>query len=367
MKILYDHQIFTEQVYGGISRYFFELANHLALYKPEQINVKIISPFYKNNYLAKKNKNFLFRGLRLFNFKKSAGLCAMINSFFSPFLFMHYNPNILHHTYYNIMKYKNIRAKKIITIHDMIHELFPDEFSKNDNTSNLKKIAVAEADHIICVSKNTQYDLVKLFKVDIKKTTVIYNGFSLEEKEVKIPKKTGKPYLLFVGNRKGYKNFNRFVKAYATNKIKHYFDLVIFGGGKISKDEFEKFEKLQIPRESFKHYDGDDSTLAGFYKNASLLVYPSLYEGFGIPPLEAMSYGCPVVCSNVSSIPEVVGDAALLFDPYSVDSIKENIISVLYNDKIRSSLISKGLEQVKKFSWRKCAIETHDVYKDVLR
>lgn len=366
MKILYDHQIFTEQTYGGISRYFFELANHLALYKSGKLKVKIISPFYKNNYLANKNKNFLHKGFRFSDFKKSGALCSMINSFFSPYLSMQYDPNIIHQTYYNTMKYKNIRAKRIITIHDMIHELFPDEFLKNDNTSKLKKIAVTEADHIICVSKNTQNDLVKLFNVDIKKTTVIYNGFSLETKKIKIPKKPEKPYLLFVGKRKGYKNFNRFIKAYASNKIKNFFDIIIFGGGKINKVEFEMFNSLQIPSESFKHIDGNDSLLAGFYKNASLLVYPSLYEGFGIPPLEAMSYGCPVICSNVASIPEVVGNAALLFDPHSVESIENNIISVLYNDKIRSSLISEGFKQVQRFSWEKCAKETLDVYQKVL-
>ena len=367
MKILYDHQIFTEQIYGGISRYFIELANHIALNNPEKVTVKIISPFYKNNYLSADNTNFLFRGFRLPDFSKSGRLCSIMNSFFFPILSKHYNPNIIHQTYYNILKYKKMRAKKIITIHDMIHEIFPDEFLKKDNTSKLKKIAVAEADHIICVSKNTQNDLIKLLNVDIKKTTVIYNGFSLRVKEAKKPEKVRRPYLLYVGNRKGYKNFNRFVKAYTTSKIKNYFDVVLFGGGKINNDEIEIFDKLEIPKDYFKQVDGDDSSLAGFYKNASLLVYPSLYEGFGIPPLEAMSYGCPVVCSNVSSIPEVVGDAALLFDPYSVDSIKDNIISVLYDHKIRLSLISKGLKQVKNFSWEKCAKETYNVYQKAMK
>ena len=107
--------------------------------------------------------------------------------------------------------------------------------------------------------------------------------------------------------------------------------------------------------------------LAGYYKNASLFVYPSLYEGFGMPPLEAMNYDCPVACSNTSCIPEIVGDAAILFDPYSIDSIRHNIISILYNDKIKSSLILKGLKQIKKFSWKKCASETYKVYENVLK
>ena len=127
------------------------------------------------------------------------------------------------------------------------------------------------------------------------------------------------------------------------------------------------FEKLQISKKSLKEVNGNDAILASYYKNASLFVYPSLYEGFGMPPLEAMHFGCPVVCSNSGSIPEVVGNAALLFDPYSVVSIRKKIISVLENNNLKLSLSSKGFEQVKKFSWEKCARETYKIYKEVLK
>jgi glycosyltransferase involved in cell wall biosynthesis len=249
----------------------------------------------------------------------------------------------------------------------MIHELFPDQFPKKDKTTQLKRIAVTEADHIICVSKNTQKDLVNIFNIDIKKTSIIYHGFSLTTAKINEPQSFHRPYLLYVGSRNGYKNFIRFVKAYAAPKIKNYFDLVIFGGGRLSEKELSLFDKLKIPRDSLQQVNGDDAMLAGYYKNASLFVYPSLYEGFGIPPLEAMNYSCLVACSNTSCIPEIVGDAAILFDPYSIDSIRHNIISILYNDKIKSSLILKGLKQIKKFSWKKCASETYKVYENVLK
>jgi glycosyltransferase involved in cell wall biosynthesis len=141
----------------------------------------------------------------------------------------------------------------------------------------------------------------------------------------------------------------------------------MFGGGRLNVQELSLFDKLKISKDSLQQVNGDDATLAGYYKNASLFVYPSLYEGFGIPPLEAMSYGCPVACSNTSSIPEIVGRAAILFDPYSIDSMRDNIISILYNDKIKSSLILRGFKQIKNFSWKKCAIETYKVYKNVLK
>ena len=366
MKILYNHQVF-HQKHGGISRYFVELANNIALQQNKEATVKIISPFFKTNYLSSNSRKFLLSGLKVPDFKGSARLCSIINSFFSPILSKYYDPHIIHDTYYNAVKHNTGNIKKIITVYDMIHELFPDQFLRGDKTTEQKKFAVAEADHIICISNNTQKDLINFFNVNINKTSVIHLGFSFETKVIKKPEKTSKPYLLYVGSRNGYKNFTRFIKAYSSPKIKNFFDLVIFGGSKLNEKEIAMLNKLQISKKSLKEINGDDATLAGYYKNASLFVYPSLYEGFGIPPLEAMNFGCPVVCSNAGSIPEVVGNAALLFDPYSVESIRDNILSVLHNDKLKLSLKSKGFEQVKKFSWEKCAMETYKIYKEVLR
>jgi glycosyltransferase involved in cell wall biosynthesis len=366
MKILYNHQIFTQK-YGGISRYFVELANNLAKYKNKKVTIKINSPFFKSNYLNNINQDVLFSGLKLPNFKGSEKLCSIMNSFITPILSKDYEPDLIHETYYNNISRNNPRTKKIITVYDMTYECFSDLFTKKDKTTELKKFAVAEADHIICISKNTQKDLVDIFNVDIKKTSVIYLGFSLTTTKINQPQGSRRPYLLYVGSRYSYKNFIRFVKAYAAPKIKNSFDLVMFGGGRLNDEELSLFNKLKIPRESLQQVNGDDAMLAGYYKYASLFVYPSLYEGFGIPPLEAMSYGCPVACSNTSSIPEVVGNAAILFDPYSVVSMRDNIISILYDDKIKSSLILKGFKQIKNFSWKKCATETYEVYKNVLK
>ena len=366
MKILYNHQTFSQK-YGGVSRYFVELANNITLYKNKKATVKINSSFFKTNYLSNINQKILFNGFKVPDFKGSARLCSIVNSFVSPILSKHYDPDIIHETYYNGISSNKTRAKKIITVHDMIHELFPDQFPKKDKTTELKKFAMTEADHIICVSKNTQKDLVDIFNIDIKKTSVIYLGYSLTTAKINEPQGFRRPYLLYVGSRNGYKNFIRLAKAYATPKIKNYFDLVMFGGGRLNDQELLLFDKLKIPRDSLQQINGDDAELAGYYKNASLFVYPSLYEGFGIPPLEAMNYGCPVACSNTSSIPEIVGNAAILFDPYSLVSMRDSIISILYNDKIKSSLILKGFKQIKNFSWKKCATETYKVYKNVLK
>ena len=365
MKILYNHQVF-HQKYGGISRYFFELANNIAFYKNKETTVKINSPFFKTEYLSNNNRKFLLSGLKFPDFKGSARLCSIMNSFVSPILSKHYDPNIIHDTYYNEVSHNKGNTKKIITVYDMIHELFSNQFPKKDNTTELKKFAVAEADHIICISNNTQKDLIRLFNVDKNKTSVVHLGFSFGTHEIKTPKKNDKPYLLYVGNRNGYKNFTRLLEAYSVPKIKNFFDLIIFGGVKLNKEEIAILDKLEISRECIKQVSGDDATLAGYYKNASLFVYPSRYEGFGIPPLEAMHFGCPVVCSNAGSVPEVVGNAALLFDPYSIESIRDKIILILYDDKLRSSIISESFKQVKKFTWKECAMKTYEIYKKIL-
>ena len=250
----------------------------------------------------------------------------------------------------------------------MIHEIFSDQYYKKDKTLEQKKFAIKDSDHIICVSKNTQKDLVRILDIDIDKTSVVHLGHSLSVRKEKNHDVNERPYLLYVGARDGYKNFSRFVEAYAASpKIKNSFDIIMFGNDVFTKDEVQIFEKLNIKMTNVKAVNGDDAKLANYYRNASLFVYPSLYEGFGIPPLEAMGYGCPVVCSNTSSIPEVVGDAAILFDPYSLDSISNAIETVLTNNHLRSSLISRGFEQIQKFSWKKCADETLDVYKKVLQ
>ena len=171
-----------------------------------------------------------------------------------------------------------------------------------------------------------------------------------------------KPYILYVGWRKGYKNFSNFIKAYASNrKVYLDFRVVIFGGEKISFNERIEFEKLGV-NDKIDQFFGNDAVLSNLYKNASCFIYPSLYEGFGIPPLEAMHYGCPVIASNVSSIPEVVGDAGFFFNPGEVEEISCALKRVLYDEELKAILINKGYQQEKKFSWEQCARETFEIY-----
>jgi glycosyltransferase involved in cell wall biosynthesis len=175
-----------------------------------------------------------------------------------------------------------------------------------------------------------------------------------------------RPYLLFVGERGGYKNFSQLLAAFhqATDvNIDH--DIVAFGGGAKTAAEATEIARLGFTRKvHFLH--GDDSALSEAYAHATALVYPSRYEGFGLPPVEAMHSGCPVVCSNASSIPEIVGEAGLYFDPLSVDELANALVQIVGSQSLRSTLSQKGQIRAAQFTWQSCAQRTLAVYQAIL-
>jgi glycosyltransferase involved in cell wall biosynthesis len=143
--------------------------------------------------------------------------------------------------------------------------------------------------------------------------------------------------------------------------------MICFGGGDFRADELELMRNLSINPDRIEQVGGGDNVLAGYYRNAAAFVYPSLYEGFGIPPLEAMALGCPVICSNTSSIPEVVGDAGEYFDPGQVESIRASIENVLQSSGRRAELIGRGSRKCADYSWDRCASETLEIYRGLVK
>ncbi len=365
MNITFDYQVFGQQSYGGISRYFSNISKHISYL--ENNKVCILSPLYINNYISGNRNEINVKGIKIPYIKKSSKIIKFINYYLSIRQIKKLNSDILHETYYSKRSIASGREKIVLTVYDMIHELFPSQFSRSDKISEIKRIAVERADHIICISENTRRDLIDLFKVPEEKTSVIYLGFDLNDKnnfKFKLPKEK---IILFVGDRSGYKNFKNLVIAYARNKeIKTRFKLVAFGGRPFSYGEKVFFKEIGLSKNNIIQEKGNDQKLIKYYKKSSLFVYPSFYEGFGIPPLEAMSLGCPVACSNTSSIPEVVSDAGIYFDPYSVESISRTIKSILQDDSLRKRLIKKGEKRIKKFSWEKCSLETYSLYKKLI-
>jgi glycosyltransferase involved in cell wall biosynthesis len=175
-----------------------------------------------------------------------------------------------------------------------------------------------------------------------------------------------RPYLLYVGQRSGYKNFDQLLAAYAASPALHKnYDLIAFGGGVWTAAERKSIEELFLYGK-VKQLQGGDGTLADLYANAAVFVYPSLYEGFGIPPLEAMSFGCPVACSQTSSIPEIVGDASIFFDPNSSESISRALETIVTDQVLARDLVARGRIQIQLFSWDRCAQETLEVYRGLM-
>ncbi len=367
MNIVYDHQIFALWQYGGVSRYFFEISRNINKNINSSTKVAIVAPVYINKHLSK--KELLIKGKRVGFGNKAGKILFTANRLIAPRIISKLKPDIVHKTYYyDHSRFLKSKTKNVITIHDMTNEIFP-HYSKNSkNHTRNKKKAAREADHIFCVSENTKNDLMRIFNVNSEKITVIYHGV-FPNKNLFLEKKSSfkKPFLLFVGNRCTYRNFRNLLFVYASNPdLNQYFNLVAFGGGKFTKEEKTLIKELNLSLENVIHKTGNDNDLFNLYKKASMLVYPSLYEGFGLPPLEAMKYGCPVACSHTSSIPEVVGDAALLFDPLSLKSISDCILKIIYDKKVAKDLTSKGLERAKKFKWDKAAKKTLNTYKKLI-
>jgi glycosyltransferase involved in cell wall biosynthesis len=365
MKVLYDHQAYSMQQYGGVSRYFHELINHL--YSKIDIDLKV---FFSNNKYIAGDERFPHRNfLSNFNFKGKIHLLRNLNNLFSKKHIKRQDFDVFHPSYYCPYFLPLIGSKPfVLTVHDMTHELFPEEFDKFDFTAKWKDILVKKANKIIAVSENTKKDLIKFKNVNPDKINVVYHGHSFNSKygdsvNINLPEK----YLLYVGSRKQYKNFTNFIKAFENiNKRDRSVKMIAFGGGNFSPGEQKLFDELDL-KENVFYYSGNDQTLAKLYKNAMAFVFPSLYEGFGIPVLEAFANQCPVVLSKKGSLPEVGGNDALYFNPYETEDITQKLEMITNNKNLREELKSRGNQRLKLFSWEKTAKNTLEIYKSLLK
>jgi glycosyltransferase involved in cell wall biosynthesis len=332
------------------------------------LDCRINTPVYINDYLSHSRSELVVSGISVPAIPQIGRIYRAINRLISPIALRRWRPDIVHETYYSTKSVAPSSSKVVLTVYDMIHELYPEYFSARDRTREYKKNAVERADHVICISENTQKDLIRLLGVVPEKTTVVHLGFALTQSAQAVLPLQTKPFILYVGSRGGYKNFDRLLAAYAAHpELYDNYDLIAFGGGAFKSQELEMIWRLHLPPAQVRQLSGDDGVLAALYSQAAIFVYPSLYEGFGIPPLEAMSFNCPVACSNTSSIPEVVGSAAIQFDPLDTDSIARALVSLTSDSFLRATLIELGRARVAKFSWEQCAKQTLDVYRALLK
>jgi len=368
MKILFDNKIFINQIHGGPSVYFVNLMKNLI---KKDCDLKISSTFHLNYLLDENKKDLKLKGYKFpynnylvgYNFIKK--FLHKVNFLIHKKDIKKYKPDIIHTTYYEDYEYEeNNNAKKILTIFDLIAEKFPLQYKLKKNELPKKKI-IEQSDKIICISHNTKKDLIDIYNVNPNKIAVTHLGYP--KKRFDLERIINSPYILFVGTRWKYKNFENLLSAIClSNKIINSFKLVIFGGGKFSNHELALFKKYQFKKEDIIHIEGSDYNLYSCFNFASAFVYPSLYEGFGLPILESFLYECPVICSNTSSLPEVAGDGAEYFDPCLPESILTALEKVLFSKDVSNSLIKNGQMRLKKFSWDNCSDQTLKIYSELI-
>lgn len=365
--IAYDHEIFSAQQFGGIARYFSEVAARVASH--DGWRAVVVAPLYFNEYLARSP----VRRLGYFVPKRIGRvglLYRAVNAVAAPMLMRSTGADIVHRTYYTAQP-RPTRGRLVITVYDMIYELFPQYFPRDDPTSARKRRSVAAADHVICISHHTAEDLMRLYDVPRSKISVTHLGHSdlVADSSVvaEMCRRAHRPYFLYVGVRGSYKNFGRLLTAFGGSaRLRRDFDLLAFGGPAFTPDERDQISLLKLRRDAIRHEAGGDDDLARAYAGAHAFVYPSEYEGFGLPLLEAMSSGCAVACSNTSSIPEVVGSAGEYFDPTSVEAIRAAMERLADDDTHRALLVAAGRQRHRQFSWDRCADETIEAYKSAL-
>lgn len=268
-----------------------------------------------------------------------------------------------------------MRAPSILTVHDIAPMDFPNPSTLHRlYYRTLTGLAIRRARRVICISQSTQARISHHFARAKQKAVVVYygrdEGFAPDphsDKFAAIAAQVGirAPYMLYVGSFMARKNIANLVAAVRRLQAMRPDVQMVFVGAPSGKDDY-RFEGLKAPQVVFTGQMKDKAVLQALYSRAELLLFPSLYEGFGLPPLEAMACGCPVVTSTISSLPEVVGEAAVLVDPYNPEEIAAGALKILESSTYRAELSEHCLRQVQRFSWEKTAYATLAVYEQSL-
>jgi glycosyltransferase involved in cell wall biosynthesis len=296
-----------------------------------------------------------------------------------PGLIKKFAPDLMHFPHFNGPYF--YRGPYVMTVHDLILLKYPSTRAttlgplkfrlkylgfKFNTTHALKK-----AQKIIAVSENTKKDIIKYFKVKLEKIVVTYEAATklpaqdgvVDDRILKNKYNITKDFLLYVGNAYPHKNLEGLILAF--NQLKKECDrqLVLVGRKNYFYERLEQETRAKsLDKDVIFFGLADDTVLNLLYQKASLYVFPSFYEGFGLPPLEAMQYGLPVVSSNTSCLPEILGEAVLYFNPHNIDEMAAVIKKALLDQELRQKLVQQGYERIKQFSWQKMARETLAIY-----
>lgn len=336
----------------------------------ERITPKLIIKYSNNKYITHIDDIHVKEFFPAHRFKGRNEIIKFLNRLYVKSSFSQRSGSyVFHPTYYHPYFLDFIgNTPFVLTIYDMAHEHYPHMFSRFDFTAEHKKKVALKANRIIAISEHTKNDITTLLKIPASRIDVIPLATTLSRTDAKAPSiPVPNQFILYVGKRNTYKNFFFLLQAVqVVFKTDTNCSLVCAGGGTFSKQEIHEIEKLHLSGRVIQ-IPADDTLLAYLYSKARAFVYPSLYEGFGIPILEAFACGCPVILSNRSSLPEVGGDAAQYFDPENQESLVTALSEVLNNNNAADHMREKGLERVKLFSWDDTARKTLETYKKVIR
>jgi glycosyltransferase involved in cell wall biosynthesis len=361
MRIFYDGFIYDFQQFGGINRYLNEIIQRLPgdttpivstylgprEFWPRHENLKIVRsrPFARTPALK-----FIGRAWLRMQTKIAA-------------------PDLYHPSYYELLDEGiSLRRPLVVTVHDMIHEIFSGEKNLSESVRSAKRALVSRADAILCNSENTRRDLIRFYPSTETKCSVtpLASSITVDTAEAQAEPGLDRPYFLYVGGRESYKNFGVMLEAWSQFSQRHReFNLRVVGSA-WRPEERSLLAELKTRDSIILHEKTPDSKLAILYHRSVALVYPSSYEGFGIPPLEAMRCHTAVISSHSSSLPEVGGDAPLYFDPRDPAELCDQMIRLAESPSLRASCVARGDERTHCFSWGKTAAATHDVYRKVL-
>jgi len=357
VRVRFDDQIFTTQRRGGISRYFVELIRELSEDPELGVNAELGWRWTYNHHAIEaglgvpltipggSRGRVLRMANRAVNFAKSKA-------------------DLIHHTYYRAdYLHSKLTLPTAVTIYDMTPELFPDLFPTG-NPHQLKREYVRRATVVFCISENTRRDLLRLYGSIESPTVVTHLGVGGRFLPgAARPAWCPRSYLLFVGNRGGYKDFRLVLEAFAGLPPQQSgISLLAIGGGRFTEDEGGLISRWGLGNRVLQRA-ASDAEMPGIYGGAEAFVFPSRYEGFGLPALEAMACGAPTVLANSSSLPEVGGDAVLYFPPEDASALAAQLGRLLTDGELRRHLSKQGLERARHFTWRRTAAGTASAYR----
>lgn len=371
-----DHSAFTFQQVGGVSRYAAEPASRIP-------GVRVVCIASQNQYLHGLVRSGRVRSVpwppaaepsRRLEFPGRVRLERLINRGFSAAWLTVGHANLIHAPSSDPYMIGFLRTRPLVlTIHDMMHELFPELHVRSERVSEWKRRLLSRADHVIAVSARTRADLLGLYPQMAGRVTVTHLGSSLVDvvPSIRHPVTrtcrgtkrtiTDDGYILFVGARRSVKNFPRLASAVAEVLRSRNDLMLVCAGQDFNRAEGRMLEQLGIA-DRVTQLQASDSQLKRLLIHARCMVYPSVYEGFGLPIVEAFSCGTPVVTSRAGSLPEVAAEAAHYCNPYDVASIRDALVAVVDSRGFRQELSERGTQRARAFSWDRCAAETQAVY-----